>query len=95
MPELPEVEVVKRSLNRKVQNLIIKKVKIINNLNQKIIILPFPALSNNATSKIYYRNLWAKVGGRIDMTRNHFIPRIFSYCFLKGTKHESYSSCYS
>jgi formamidopyrimidine-DNA glycosylase len=28
MPELPEVEVVERSLNRKVQNLIIKKVKI-------------------------------------------------------------------
>ena len=28
MPELPEVEVVKRSLNNKVQNLIIKKVKI-------------------------------------------------------------------
>ena len=28
MPELPEVEVVKRSLNKKVQNLIIKKVKI-------------------------------------------------------------------
>jgi formamidopyrimidine-DNA glycosylase len=28
MPELPEVEVVKRSLTRKVQNLIIKKVKI-------------------------------------------------------------------
>ena len=28
MPELPEVEVVKRSLTSKVQNLIIKKVKI-------------------------------------------------------------------
>ena len=28
MPELPEVEVVKKSLNKKVQNLIIKKVKI-------------------------------------------------------------------
>ena len=28
MPELPEVEVVKRSLSSKVQNLIIKKVKI-------------------------------------------------------------------
>ena len=28
MPELPEVEVVKRSLTNKVQNLIIKKVKI-------------------------------------------------------------------
>jgi formamidopyrimidine-DNA glycosylase len=28
MPELPEVEVVKRSLNNKIQNLIIKKVKI-------------------------------------------------------------------
>ena len=30
MPELPEVEVVKRSLTRKVRNLIIKKVKIID-----------------------------------------------------------------
>ena len=28
MPELPEVEVVKRSLSTKLQNLIIKKVKI-------------------------------------------------------------------
>ena len=28
MPELPEVEVVKRSLTKKVQNLIIKEVKI-------------------------------------------------------------------
>ena len=28
MPELPEVEVVKRSLTNKVQNLIIKEVKI-------------------------------------------------------------------
>ena len=28
MPELPEVEVVKRSLNNKIQNLIIKEVKI-------------------------------------------------------------------
>ena len=28
MPELPEVEVVKRSLEKKIQNLIIKKVKI-------------------------------------------------------------------
>ena len=30
MPELPEVEVVKRSLSNKVQNLIIKKVKVID-----------------------------------------------------------------
>ena len=28
MPELPEVEVVKRSLEKKISNLIIKKVKI-------------------------------------------------------------------
>ena len=28
MPELPEVEVVKRSLEKKIQNLVIKKVKI-------------------------------------------------------------------
>ena len=28
MPELPEVEVVKKSLEKKIQNLIIKKVKI-------------------------------------------------------------------
>ena len=37
MPELPEVEVVKRSLERKIQNLIIKKVKINDgNLRYKI-----------------------------------------------------------
>ncbi len=37
MPELPEVEVVKRSLKRKIQNLIIKKVKINDgNLRYKI-----------------------------------------------------------
>ena len=37
MPELPEVEVVKRSLNKKILNLTIKKVKIIdNNLRYKI-----------------------------------------------------------
>ena len=30
MPELPEVEVVKRSLERKILNLIIKKVEIID-----------------------------------------------------------------
>jgi formamidopyrimidine-DNA glycosylase len=31
MPELPEVEVVKRSLNKKIQNLVIKTVKINDN----------------------------------------------------------------
>ncbi len=37
MPELPEVEVVKRSLEKKLQNLIIKKVKIIDgNLRYKL-----------------------------------------------------------
>ena len=37
MPELPEVEVVKRSLKRKILNLIIKKVKINDgNLRYKI-----------------------------------------------------------
>ena len=37
MPELPEVEVVKRSLKRKIQNLVIKKVKIIDkNLRYKV-----------------------------------------------------------
>ena len=37
MPELPEVEVVKRSLEKKIQNLIIKKVKINDgNLRYKI-----------------------------------------------------------
>ena len=37
MPELPEVEVVKRSLEKKIQNLIIKKVKIIDgNLRYKV-----------------------------------------------------------
>ena len=37
MPELPEVEVVKRSLERKIQNLTIKKVKIYDpNLRYKL-----------------------------------------------------------
>ena len=37
MPELPEVEVVKRSLEKKIHNLIIKKVKIIDgNLRYKV-----------------------------------------------------------
>ncbi len=37
MPELPEVEVVKKSLNKKIQNLIIKNVKIIDkNLRYKV-----------------------------------------------------------
>ena len=37
MPELPEVEVVKRSLERKTQNLIIKKVEIYDgNLRYKV-----------------------------------------------------------
>ena len=37
MPELPEVEVVKRSLKKKIQNLIIKKVKINDgNLRYKV-----------------------------------------------------------
>ena len=38
MPELPEVEVVKRSLNKKIRNLTIKKVKIYDcNLRYKLI----------------------------------------------------------
>ena len=36
MPELPEVEVVKRSLKRKIQNLVIKKVKIIHKKIEEI-----------------------------------------------------------
>ena len=37
MPELPEVEVVKRSLKRKIQNLVIKNVKINDgNLRYKV-----------------------------------------------------------
>ena len=39
MPELPEVEVVKRSLERKIQNLVIKKV-IINETNLRYRINP-------------------------------------------------------
>ena len=42
MPELPEVEVVKRSLTKKVQNLIIKKVKINDGrLNKREITIAF------------------------------------------------------
>ena len=56
MPELPEVEVVKRSLERKIQNLIIKKVKINDgNLRYKIDKDKIENLSGKKIQKIYYK----------------------------------------
>ena len=57
MPELPEVEVVKRSLERKIQNLIIKKVKINDgNLRYKIDEDKILNLSGKKIQKIYRRS---------------------------------------
>ena len=47
MPELPEVEVVKRSLEKNIKNLLIKKVKINNNkLRYKINEKDFSKINN-------------------------------------------------
>ena len=52
MPELPEVEVVKRSLERKVRNLIIKKVKINDaNLRYNVNIKEISKLSGKKNNK--------------------------------------------
>ena len=57
MPELPEVEVVKRSLERKIQNLIIKKVKINDgNLRYKIDKDKIQNLSGKKIQKINRRS---------------------------------------
>ena len=57
MPELPEVEVVKRSLERKIQNLIIKKVKINDgNLRYKIDEDKILNLPGKKIQKIYRRS---------------------------------------
>ena len=47
MPELPEVEVVKKSLNKSITKLIIKKIKINNNkLRYRISINDFRSILN-------------------------------------------------
>ena len=57
MPELPEVEVVKRSLDRKIQNLIIKKVKINDgNLRYKVNKVEISKLIGKKIKKIARRS---------------------------------------
>ena len=57
MPELPEVEVVKRSLNKKIQKLIIKKVKIIDgNLRYQVNQPAILKLIGKRINKIYRRS---------------------------------------
>ena len=57
MPELPEVEVVKRSLKRKIQNLIIKKVKINDgNLRYKVDKVEISKLIGKRVKKISRRS---------------------------------------
>ena len=57
MPELPEVEVVKRSLEKKIQNLIIKKVDINDgNLRYKVDKDKIQKLSGKKIQKIYRRS---------------------------------------
>ena len=57
MPELPEVEVVKRSLKRKILNLIIKKVKINDaNLRYKVDKIQLSKLEVKKITKIKRRS---------------------------------------
>lgn len=61
---------------------ILKENIYLNNLNQKIIILPFPALSNNTTSKIYYR----------DFSKGDALQSINKKSLLNTNLGKSYSS---
>ena len=57
MPELPEVEVVKRSLQRNILNLIIKKVKINDaNLRYKVDKIGLSKLDGKKITKIIRRS---------------------------------------
>ena len=57
MPELPEVEVVKRSLQKKILNLIIQKVKINDgNLRYKVDKIGFSKLIGKKIKKIKRRS---------------------------------------
>ena len=57
MPELPEVEVVKRSLKRKIQNLVIKNVKINDgNLRYKVNKVEISKLAGKRILKIKRRS---------------------------------------
>ena len=70
MPELPEVEVVKRTLERKVLNLIIKKVKINDgNLRYRVNKSDFLKLSGKRIKKIERKSkfLIFKIGKNIMM----------------------------
>ena len=57
MPELPEVEVVKKSLNKSITKLIIKKIKINNNkLRYRISINDFRSILNKKIKNIKRRS---------------------------------------
>ena len=70
MPELPEVEVVKKSLNKSITKLIIKKIKINNNkLRYRISINDFKSILNKKIKNIKRRSKYLL----IEMNNNKII----------------------
>ena len=70
MPELPEVEVVKKSLNKSITKLIIKKIKINNNkLRYRISINDFQSILNKKIKNIKRRSKYLL----IEMSNNKII----------------------
>ena len=92
MPELPEVEVVKRSLERKIQNLIIKKVEINDgNLRYKVDKGKLQKLLGKKIKKIYRRSkfLIFKIDHTCSMLVHLGMTGKFFFIDNKNVKHKT------
>ncbi len=92
MPELPEVEVVKRSLEKKIQNLIIKKVKINDgNLRYKVDKDKAQKLPGKKIQKIYRRSkfLIFKIDQTCSMLVHFGMTGKFFFVDNKKIKHKT------
>ena len=88
MPELPEVEVVKRSLTNKVRNLIIKKVKINDhrlryyldkNKIRKIVGLKFKKIERRSKFLLFFFNKDVVMLTHLGMTGKFFFYKSKKY----------------
>ena len=89
MPELPEVEVVKRSLEKKILNLIIKKIKINDgNLRYKVDRLEISRLIGKKIKRIERRSkfLIFKIGDDVSMLTHLGMTGKFFFIDKKARK---------
>ena len=92
MPELPEVEVVKRSLEKKILNLIIKKIKINDgNLRYKVDRLEISRLIGKKIKKIERRSkfLIFKIGDDVSMLTHLGMTGKFFFIDKKARKYKT------